>query len=202
MSGVEAYTIYLALKLHFTSPKYDYFKYNGHIKVNPEKFSVRRDRYFFEKVAKNLSKENVVEFFVANFVKNPKIWVGNMNDENYTAWKSRVDSMLYMFERECGKLADELDDRDIKYLIHGNSPIILTAWKNEVISTETLLAIDHFTCVIAYFDQNLSDDIIWSNKSFQLKKYRPFVAKFVDLDAAKYKRILTGVLLTNGNQRN
>ena len=39
VSPFEAYQTYLALKQHFTRPSYDYFKYNGKVKVQSLKHS-------------------------------------------------------------------------------------------------------------------------------------------------------------------
>ena len=49
MNGLEAYSTYLAVRNHFKTKNYDYFKYNGKIKVNEDKFRTRRDHYQFEK---------------------------------------------------------------------------------------------------------------------------------------------------------
>jgi len=43
MTAFESYRVYSALKLHFTTDSYDYFKYNGKTKVTPENFEKRKD---------------------------------------------------------------------------------------------------------------------------------------------------------------
>ena len=55
MNGLEAYSTYLAVRNHFKTD-YDYFKYNGKIKVNEDKFRTRRDHYQFEKMARIYNK--------------------------------------------------------------------------------------------------------------------------------------------------
>ena len=67
MNGLEAYASYLAVRNHFKS-NYDYFKYNGKIKVNEDKFRTRRDNYMFEKMARIMNKEKFVEYLVSNFI--------------------------------------------------------------------------------------------------------------------------------------
>ena len=47
MDGFDVYKIYLAIKLHFTSESYDYFKHNGKTTARLATFTKRRDRYFF-----------------------------------------------------------------------------------------------------------------------------------------------------------
>ena len=56
MTDYEAYTTYLALKLHF-STDYDFFRYNGKVSASPESFKKRKEKYQFVKLAKKLSDE-------------------------------------------------------------------------------------------------------------------------------------------------
>ena len=51
MKAFDAYQVYTAIKLHFSSSRYDYFKFDGKTKVSIEKFLQRNDRYFFEKIS-------------------------------------------------------------------------------------------------------------------------------------------------------
>ena len=63
MEAYDAYKIYHALKLHFTS-NYDYTKYNGKANVSTDSFLKRNDRPFFGKVARKY-KEDTKDFFVS-----------------------------------------------------------------------------------------------------------------------------------------
>ena len=56
MTDFEAYRQFLALKLHFTSEHYDYFKYNGKHNATMASFEKRTDKRFFKKlVRKNIN---------------------------------------------------------------------------------------------------------------------------------------------------
>ena len=50
--GYNAYKTYVALKNHFKSDSYDYFKYKGKARVKEETFLKRKDKFFFEKIRK------------------------------------------------------------------------------------------------------------------------------------------------------
>ena len=63
MTAFECYKEYVDLKNHFTKPSYDYFKYNGRVKVSLDKFEQRKDRFLFAKLAKKTDLEG---FLVAN----------------------------------------------------------------------------------------------------------------------------------------
>ena len=60
---------YLALKNHFTKKSYDYHKYCGKSRATVQSFYKRKDRFWFEKVVRQKTDKEVVEFFVANFAK-------------------------------------------------------------------------------------------------------------------------------------
>ena len=38
MQGLDCYRTYLAMKQHFTNPKFDFFKYDGKVKAREEKY--------------------------------------------------------------------------------------------------------------------------------------------------------------------
>ena len=48
-TGFAAFALYNALKLHFTSDSYDYFKYHGKTNVSKQTFTTRKDKYQFYK---------------------------------------------------------------------------------------------------------------------------------------------------------
>ena len=56
MTDFEAYRQFLALKLHFTSENYDYFRYNGKHNATMASFDKRTDKRLFKKlVRKNIN---------------------------------------------------------------------------------------------------------------------------------------------------
>ena len=64
----DAYKQYLSLKNHFTKEKYDYHKYCGKSRATVQSFYKRKDRFWFEKLARNKDDKEVIEFFVSNFI--------------------------------------------------------------------------------------------------------------------------------------
>lgn len=65
--------IFQALKLHYESPKYDYFKYNGRLRTQPK----NPDKKFNGLALRLLTQDKVENFFAANiiekFIKNNSI---------------------------------------------------------------------------------------------------------------------------------
>ena len=75
----DCYKAYLGLKNHFTKDNYDYHRYGGKSRASLNSFYKRRDRFFFEKLSRQKNDDEVIEFFVSNFVTcdDPQsLWIG------------------------------------------------------------------------------------------------------------------------------
>ena len=72
MNSYEAYKLYLAIKLHFTTENYDFFKHNAKVNSSMNTFLKRNDRFFFHKLTTKYNKEQLVEFLYATFLKTLK----------------------------------------------------------------------------------------------------------------------------------
>ena len=99
MSSVyEAGNLFNALRLHFNDEKYNYFKYNGKTKC---KFVPENQFYVFQKLEKRYG-ENIQDFYVANFLENPKLWIhdllGQECDDIYKEWLRKNQSLTYHFK--------------------------------------------------------------------------------------------------------
>jgi len=80
----NCYKTYLALKNHFTKDHYDYHRHSGKVKASIESFYKRKDRFWFEKLSRNKTDNEIINFFVANFVtcNDPQsLWIGEIIKE-------------------------------------------------------------------------------------------------------------------------
>ena len=68
MTAFESYKMYVALKLHFTTDSYDYFKFNGKTRVTETNFEKRKDRYFFKKLTNRKKDDEILPYFVSNTI--------------------------------------------------------------------------------------------------------------------------------------
>ncbi len=131
MMPFDAYKQYLSLKNHFTKEKYDYHKYCGKSRATVQSFYKRKDRFWFEKLARNKDDKEVIEFFVSNFITctDPsKLWIGEMMREGegrYTAWKKRNQSLSYIFKGEIENLLLKIKKLDAVFDSTSGHPIIL-----------------------------------------------------------------------------
>ena len=186
LNGYEVFCLYLALKNHFALDSYDYFKYNGKTKnVSKEAFLSRRDRFQFEKLARNC--DNMQDHLVANLLKD-KTWVGDLLDDeafdNTKAYMKINQSMSYVFRNELATIGD------IKPALRfdGQYPNIISMLMYGSVSYQTFVILNYFIQFVPKFDAKLPDDFIWSKISFKVKKFEPFILrdlsdkkKFVDL---------------------
>jgi hypothetical protein len=184
MQPFEAYKMYTAISLHFTSPSYDYFKYGGAVKTSADKFETRNDKFFFHK----LSKIENLDLFLANaFLRDTKVWVGNLFDEKYIEYHKqamkRKQSLQYVFKSEMSQF--ETLDQALN-VVDGDYPPMLTSYKRNEVSAETLLILNSVLSVFDYWDNAISDKVIWPKIKRSLMKYNGFIK----YDKTKYNEIL------------
>ena len=173
MTDFEASRQFLALKLHFTSEHYDYFKYNGKHNATMASFEKRTDKRFFKKlVRKNI---NITEYYVANLV-NGKEWISQFEDSVWKDWLSRSQSIEYNFINEAEKLLTSAGNFDIIFNCdEGTHPKLLKAYLAKKISLETLVILDRLVRYRKVFDREIDESYIWPKVSMLIQKYEPFV---------------------------
>jgi hypothetical protein len=190
----ETYKTYLSIKSHFTNRKYDFFKYGGKSRASVESFNKRRDKYFFEKTSRKMSDEEIIEYFVSNFVAsdNPSnVWIGeiiNSGERNYTDWKRRQQSMSYLFKEESEKLFENEKLDDI-FDCSKTHPVLLKKFLGGSISPETMVIYDKIFRYSSDFDKKILDPV-WETVSLKIKKY----SSFLNIDVFQYKKILRRII--------
>ena len=191
----EAYKSNLGLKNHFTKDKYDYHKYCGKSRATVQSFYKRRDRFFFEKLSRQKTDEEVIEFFVSNFVScnDPQsLWIGEImqnGDTNYIDWKRKRQSLSYVFKEEVGNIFGGKDFDSIFKIEGTKHPIIVKEHLQNNISLESLIILDRIIGFKKDFDKKLRDPV-WEFLSMRLKKYD----SFINIDVFRYKKILKDIV--------
>lgn len=187
MDAFEAYKTYLALKSHFTTKTYDFFKYNGAIKASKISFETRHDKYFFHKLSK---KKDVVNYLVANFMyDDPRRWVGDIlnsskADEQYLKFVKIRDSMTHIVSTDLNKMLDDFDD-NLK-VEDGQHPHLLKLVLRNEIHVETLIILNDLCGFTKMWNQKIDDTVIWPELFLKCKKFRPFIT----YDKEKIRRIV------------
>jgi len=196
MMPFDAYRTYLSLKNHFTKDSYDYHKYCGKSRVTVQSFYKRKDRFWFEKVTRQKSDSEVVEFFVANFVScsDPeRLWIGEIIKEgetNYTQWKKKIQSLAYTFKSEMENVFSTKKFDDMFYITNSKHPLLFKEHLQGNLSIESMIILDKILGYKNQFDKKMNDPV-WNLTSMKIKKY----SSFLNIDVFRYKRILKEVVL-------
>lgn len=190
-SGFSSFALYNAMKLHFSSDSYDYFKYQGKTNVSKTSFSTRKDKYSFYKLSRKYSLEELKIFYVANFLVKDISWVGDLTgpegEENYKKWQKRNQSLTYNFENDILRLLDQVKTADELLIVKpGKYPLLLQSAMEESISIETLIILNDIMNFFPMWSKKIEDDIIWPSFKRKCEKYSPFVM----YDKKKFKGIL------------
>jgi hypothetical protein len=194
--GFDAYKIYLALKQHFTGD-YDFFKYNGNIKANTNSFLKRKDRFFFRKLSKKYERNELIDYFVSNFILNDT-WIGNLlsqeSENNYVEWKKRNESLTYVFRGDLLTIRDYCDIRSIPYndllVVQQGHPPLLKLILQKKITLESFIILDDILRFTRHWNKKL-DDIVWEETRARMTNYKSFV-KFNKMEMRKIvKEILS-----------
>jgi hypothetical protein len=192
MDEFSVYKMYIALKLHFTTDKYDVVKQRGKVKASRQAFAKRTDLFSIRKISKTYSDEEVANFLVANFVSGDR-W-GGMFDidagERYQLWKKKIESLSYNFSQELDALIEEMEDKNLKLseifsVQSGQHPYIIKAFLRKTISIETLVILEKLNKYVEVFDKEITDTVVWPDISRLIKKYKPFLS----IDTEKFNGI-------------
>jgi hypothetical protein len=193
MDGFKAYRYYLAIKLHFTTDKFNVFQNRGNVKGTREAFNARNDRYIFEKLARKIPVDkDLIQFFVSNFAYGNAnaIYDGQEADENYTQWTKTKQSISKVFVDDLATLLTYTETNKLKHtaifnFTDGEYPVALKLFVGGKISIETLRMIDDIYPIIEQWKLNNSVKYIWDDELRRIIK----LTGFVKYDRIKIKKI-------------
>lgn len=192
----SCYKTYLALKNHFTKDNYDYHKYCGKSKASLQSFYNRNDRFWFEKISRQKTDQEIIDFFVSNFVScdDPQsLWIGQIikeGEQNYFNWAKRSQALTYIFKEEITSVFTIKNFDQMFEIKNGQHPQILKQHLQKNLSIETLIILDRILSFKKNFDKKL-DDPIWNFVSMKMTKY----SSFLHIDIFKFRKILKESLL-------
>ena len=207
ISPYEAYSIYSAIRLHFTSDSYDVVKYNfkTRSKQSNEKFLKRKDRYFFARLSKKFNSPNhLQEFLACNFMYRTPSWVGNLLEEDadkvYGKYLNYIEGFTGRLESDIITIRDQM-------LVRGLSnpnklfteiepdtdfPYIINAVQREEVRTESIIALDEVLGFLVHIDKKQDkNNLIWATQYKKLNKYSRLIRPHINI--AKVKSLLKAV---------
>lgn len=203
MNGYKAYCLFLALKNHFRSESYDYFKYQGKTRANRASFDMRGDRFWYESLANNYTEEQLIDFYVANLLKGRKyiIEMIKLNEdeakEAYIEYVKRKESFTYCFEQDLDLLISKVSAPKSLFRLRKNGyPEIITLYLNGSVPIQTLSVLNDFIMFSKVFDKKIGqEDIVWSDVRMKIQK----IKSFIKYDVKKIENLMKRKMLNKEN---
>jgi len=188
MKPFDAYRMFQAMKLHYTSPTYSYRKYNGRTRVSIDSFEKRSDKYFYSKLSKH---EEPFWFMVIALFHRPTTWIGNLlsdeNEEMYRKHKGVLTALEYTFKTDMARY-DSLDDAFLLRSEYGY-PTIYQHYREKKVHAETIVICNRILTLFPYWNTIITDIVIWPRDQYLISKY----GEFIDIDLHKYNDIMRQV---------
>jgi len=198
--GFDVYQAYLAMKQHFSNTKYDFFLYDGKVNAKEETYQQRSDFYFFESLARKLSRQEILEYLLSSFVysDNPsKVWIGDIKrggKDKWVAWQKQNNNLRYILTQELNIINDYMNKHNCSFnslfSVDSSHPILLKMFIKNDISLETLIILDMVLKFMVRWDGKLKDKL-WESLSFKIKKYKPFLS----IPVKEYRQLMREVFV-------
>jgi len=194
---MRAYQEYVALKLHFTRDKYDYFKYMGKVRsINESSFEIRKDVFHFRKLERRY-KDDLTDFYVANMSQGKGVkWVGDLitieAEKTYVDWKRHMESITYLFKQDMQTIADSCENVEKAWRTDGSHPEVLRLFLGSKVKLESLVLADRVLGFHDIWDARITDTVVWPDVSRRMRKYAPFVKA----DVATIKKTMRQVFIS------
>jgi len=194
MTPFDVYKQYLAIKNHFSKPNYDYFKYAGKSRASINSFNTRKDKYWFERMSRQKTDDEIKNYYVANFVESDtpdRLWIGEIfrdGEQKYQNWMKRQQSLSYLFKEQSQTIFLDYDLDEI-FDTSKTHPIILKKFLSSQITIETMVIYNKIFLYSDIFDRKLKDPV-WESVSLKIRKHSPFL----NIDIKQYKKYLKTII--------
>lgn len=179
MDGFDTFLLYSAIHNHFTSPSYDFFKYQGKTRVKFETYNKRKDKYQFDRLGKLIDPRLRL---VASNVEGIK-WIGDIvgpaGAEAQVKHQKYLDSASHYFKQEL----NTLDPDGNNY--RGANPLLAQLYFRKKLSLETLCLINNLVDFTSLWKDSCSTDPLIGQLIVKIEKY----SKFISYDSRKIQQI-------------
>ena len=171
----------MAVKLHFTTPKYNVFNNRGHVKGARDTFYARNDRFIFERLARKFPTEReIIQFFVANFAyDNPEVVYSQSEGEsNLVTWNKRKQSISQVFENDLHTILlhlekEHLTERDLYNGVGNNLPELFKLFLGGYVTIETMVILDAFADYLTSISSKIN--LLWNEECLRIEKCKGFI---------------------------
>lgn len=178
MDGFKAFKYFQAMKLHFTSERYDVFEMNGRVSGSRESFEKRRDRGLFEKLAKKFDTDReLIQFLAANFAYGHRnVVYSSESDEYYRVWMKRKESITQVFKTDLDFILARFEKDKLPYSalysIDSGMPELLNLYIGGYVSLETMIILQSFDDYLSKWEPLI---MLWHDHFLVIRKANRFV---------------------------
>jgi len=181
VDGYKAWKLYMAVKLNFTTTKYNVFNNRGHVKGARDTFYARNDRFIFERLARKFPTErDIIQYFVANFAyDNPEVvYTQSEGDTNLNTWNKRKQSISQVFENDLHVILlhlekERLTEKDLYEGIGSNLPELFKLFLGGYITIETMVILDSFANYLTSISSKIN--LLWNEECLRIEKCKGFI---------------------------
>lgn len=193
--ALSAYRMYLAVKLHFLTDKYDLREQNARVRINHKTFQERNQEVLYAKFADMFDdKTEMAQYLVSNFAYgawgNTDIVSGTSEArKNHKEWKRRKESITQVFKNDLNKIRLEFEKNNMVSILKDleedcpRIPYLFQMFIGNHITLETLIIIDSLHPYLHIWKKNM--DNLFGDELRRLVKSK----RFVKFDEAKLKPI-------------
>lgn len=168
----------MAVKLHFTTEKYDVFESNGRVSGSRAAFERRNDRGLFEKLAKKFDHDqDLIQFLVANFAYGHKnVVYSNDSDEYYRVWIKRKESRTQTVSNDLNYIVNHIELNRLNpedlYSTEEGMPLLLQMYIGNHITLETMVILQDFEDYLTKWEPLI---MMWHDYFLTIRKANRFV---------------------------
>ena len=175
MDGFKAYKYYMALKLHFTDPRFNVFVNRGRVRGTRDKFMARNDRMIFEKLARQFDTEKeYIQYIAASLMYGHSQVVYEPSDAmaNYKEFLRRRQSITKIFTDDLAKIIDT----GAQYNFSGQDvPDLLQLLMSKQITLETMVILNDLDAIVDKMKQNNQIVLLLGDELTRIEKSKGFI---------------------------
>lgn len=197
--AINAYRMYLAVKLHFMSDSYNITDHKDNVRVSYKKFAERNQQSLYEKFADKFdNKRDMAQYLIANFAygawgKTDIVFGTAEADQNINEWNRRKQSITQVLKDDLSKIRLHFESNNMSVVGDLESkypciPQLFQMYLGNHITIETLVMIDKYHPFLDTWKYNLAT--LFKDEIRRVVKVRPFI-KFDDL---KIQPIIIGFM--------
>jgi len=176
MNVTDAYKIYTALRLHFTTDNYDIR--SG---ITPRKPKAGVKPSFKKKLEMlmkqyNYDQDEFIGYLVSNFLHGNEWGIfETTGPEIYIDWKRSQERLTYSYTQDIQYLATQVSIIEDAWNCSQGHPVILKAYCGKKCRLETLVILNKLYKFTIEIDEHLVLDPVWNSVSRMIHKYSPFI---------------------------